>query len=180
MPARSLSSTLPWNRLSCCFSFKICVWHFDVVLWWWLVYFLYPFIDGFLFSLWLCVSACLQSQAEKMFYVLVHPYNLHLDIFHDFCPFSLLWVPSTLPTQGLKAPRIDLSRLKHRNRVAPGKRRLGRSGPKNCCQKHLHQTCSIIFQHRQKDQGTLQRETILSKSIEQQHVWIRNNQPFNF
>ena len=83
-------------------------------------------------SLTLCVCLhvfCLQSQADEMFHVLVHPYNLHLDKLSIFFAW-LLRVPSTLPTQGLKAPRIDLSRLKHRNRVAPGKRRLGSSGPK--------------------------------------------------
>ena len=177
MPARSLSSTLPWNRLSCCFSFKICVWHFDVVLWWWLVYFLYPFIDGFLFSLSLCVSACLQSHVERMFHVLVHPYNLHLDKLSIFFAW-LLWSVSTFDfaNSGSKSSKDWPFKAK-----APESRSSWQTSSwEVLAQKLLPKTSpSENFHHFSTSP---KRSTDLAKRnhpIEQQHVWIRNNQPFH-
>lgn len=123
-----------------------------------------------------CVSACLQSQAEKMLHVLVHPCNLHLDTLSIFFAW-LLWVPSTLPTQSLKAPRIDLSRLKHRNRVAPGKRRLGRSGQKTAAKNISIKHFPSFFNIAKKIKSPCkEKPSYRTTTIE----IIINNQPFPF
>ena len=104
-----------------------------------------------------------------------HIYSLELDILPNVCLFSLLSVPSTLPTQGLKAPRIDLSRLKHPNRVAPGKRRLGSSGAP---QKTLSNNANFSTSPKRSKKPAKCATIIANTSLATRNSNISNSQAF--